>query len=105
MGRNMHPYALGIGVAVLATDAVLFARAEYIALNAQETLHRPKMEKELREFIESKREETKTAYRAASEIAVNRAVDLLLTDIAAQEEINSIKKSYRIVDLSSWQRP
>lgn len=91
------PVAIGIGIAATTASITAFVGAEYIALNAQETFYRPKMEQDLREFIELKRDETKAVYQAASVASVNRAVEILLADIAAEEERAKIQTCYRVL--------
>lgn len=91
------PVAIGIGMAATTASITAFVGAEYIALNAQETFYRPKMERDLREFIELKRDETKAVYQAASAASVNRAVEILLADIAAEEERAKIQTCYRVL--------
>ena len=90
------PFAVGAGVLTASASAAAFVTTEYIALNAQETLHRPKMEQDIREFIELKRDETKMAYRLASGVAVDRILESILADIAEREEQQKLDKCYRV---------
>lgn len=90
------PFAVGAGVLTASASAAAFVATEYIALNAQETLHRPKMEQDIREFIELKRDETKMAYRLASGVAVDRILESILADIADREGQQKLDKCYRV---------
>ncbi|NMT63446.1 hypothetical protein [Marinobacter orientalis] len=92
------PGAAVVGAAVTGASIASYIGAEYLALNAQETLYRPKMEQDLRDLIELKRKETRVGLKENTQQEIRSIAQTIQQDVAEQERVKGIPRTYRVWD-------